>query len=725
MNRRTFLKVSGTAAGGLLLAVYGLEHSKGENGSGVFAPNAFLRIDPDGAVTILVPRPEMGQGVRTSLPMVVAEELDCDWSRVKIEQAPLDKKYGDQYVGGSSSIRDSFGPLRKAGAAARVMLVQAAAARWSVKPDECRTENGKVLHSSGKSIEYSALLRDAVRLTPPENPSLKDPSQFRLIGRKMRSFDTTAIVTGRIQFGIDARLPGMLRAIILRCPVFGGRIKSVDEARASAVAGVRKIIRLDTEQWPWLGEDSPTPAAGVAVLADSTWAALKGRDALIVEWDLSVAERRGTDEMCAFASERSVQQGKWTVRNDGDVAAVLQGAIKKVEAVYELPLVAHATMEPMNCVAWVKEDSAEIIAPTQNPDGVRYVARMLTGLPEERIAVQPTRMGGGFGRRFYSDFAAEAVYLSKAAGAPVQVLWTREDDMQHGTYRPAGYYRISGAVDPAGRVVAWKQHLVNSSRGHYLKWAPPSGKELLPGELGTYDYPAGLIPNFWLEYTHFDSQVPRGQWRSVEDSSNVFVNQAFLAELAEAAGKDPFQFNMELLREDREVKYYDGSYRTSRMRAVFETAAKYGDWGKPLAANCGRGIAGAYSHGAFAANVIEVEVSGRDVLVRRIVAAVDCGQVVNASGVEAQTQGGILFGLSAALFQEITVTAGKVDQTNFDSFPTLRLREAPSIEVHIILSQAPPYGMGEGAVPAVAPALVGAIYQATGKRIRRLPVRLD
>lgn len=721
INRRDFLKISGASGGGLLLSFYFTGCHADAAGRVVFTPNAFLRIDPSSRVTLTIPRPEMGQGVRTSLAMVVAEELDCAWSDVAIEQADLDpKRYGEQYVGGSSSMRDCWEPLRQAGALARRSLLQAAAKQWKVGMEDCDTKSGKVLHAkSGRSATYGELAEAASRekLVAPAKP--KSPGQRKLVGQSIRNLDVPDIVTGHIEFGIDTHIEGALYAVIARAPSIGARLLSMDDVKCLQVPGVKAVLRIDADTIPSFGEDNPAPANGVAVLASHTWAAMKGRDALRLEWsapDASVSTTRMREE----AARRSHQPAKWTYREDGNVEKGLQTATRVVDAVYEVPLLAHATMEPMNCLARVTRDRAEIWAPTQNPQAARDVARLLTGLPENAIVIHPQRMGGGFGRRFYNDYVAEAVSLSQKAGAPVHVLWTREDDMRHGFPRPAGYHVLRGAIDGDGRPSVWMHHLLNASRGHFMKWQAPPGREMKPGEIGSDDYPAGLIPNLRIQYTPLDSPIPRGQWRAVEDSANVFVIQSFLSELAHAAGKDELQFNLDLLSGRGAIPYDGGMYDAGRLRHVFEVAATKAGWGNPLPAGRARGIAGSYSHGTYVAHVAEVEAAENEFVVRRIVSAADCGTIINRSGAETQVQGGVLFAL-AALRQEITVENGAVVQENFADFPLLRIQQAPEVEVELIDNDFPPHGMGEGPVSPVLPAVCNAYFRASGVRIRKLP----
>ena len=727
LSRRRFLSVGATTAGGLLLRVHlpAIGELAGRTPDDRFEPNAFLQIEPSGAVTVVVPRPDMGTGVRTALAMLVAEELDADWSTIRIEQANLDQeRYGPQYAGGSAVVRTSWEPLRRAGAAARVLLVAAAAREWGVDPSACRTEAGAVVHpGSGRRAPYGSLVAIARTLRASGAGVLKTPAERRIIGRPTRSLDTPAIVRGNIVYGIDVRVPDMLYAVIERCPVFGGQVQRIDDRQARAVAGVRAVVRIDADLFPRFGDDSPKMANGVAVVADSTWSAMRGRHALAVAWDARGGESESTTAMRLTAVEATKEAPRFVARSEGDVEAALASAARRLTAVYEVPLLAHATMEPMNCTAHVTGDQCEIWAPTQNPQGVRDVAAAITGLAPSTITVHVTRMGGGFGRRFYPDFAGEAVIVSQAVGRPVQVIWTREDDMQHDFYRPAGYHSMAAGLNERGELIAWAQHLANASRGAYLGWTARAGSDPGVGELEPYDLPAGAVPNLRIGYTPLTSKIPRGQWRSVEPSATVFATQSFLAEVAHAAGRDPLEYQLGLLSAHQWLPYYGSTYDTRRLAAVLRLAAAHGTWGHPLPRGWGRGIAGSYANSAFVAHVVEVEVTAEGMVrVHRVVSAVDCGTVVNPLGVRAQVEGGVVFGLSAALKQQITVEGGRVAQSNFPDFDALRMREAPLIEVYVVPSEEPVCGMGEAAVPPIAPALTNAIFDAIGVRIRVLPI---
>ena len=567
LSRRDFCRISVLATGALLVETClpgGASAAAHRPASTPFAPNAFVRIDANGDVTILVSRPEIGQGVRTSLPMLVAEELDVHWSQVRIEQAGVDEAaFGDQYAGGSQSVAHGWNALRHAGAVARSVLVSAAAERWRVATGSCTTAGGVVTHApSGRRLSYGQLAAAAARLPVPETVPLKDPGRYTIIGRPTRQLDTPAIVNGSQRFGLDTRVAGMRFASIERAAVLGARVAGFDEAAALAIKGVTAVVRVEADSLPGFGDNNPPPAHGVGVIADSTWTALQGRRALNVRWaggattEDTVARQVECRRLAQLPPER-------VVRNDGDVDTAFAGAARTLQATYELPLLAHAAMEPMNCTAHVRPDHCELWIPTQNPADARAVAAAICNLPQQQVTVHVTRSGGGFGRRFYADFVGEAVVLARAAGVPVQVVWTREDDLQHDFYRPASCHAMRAALDEHGRLLAWSQHLVNAQRGDFLKWAPPAGASVLPAgdEIGTADFPAGLVPHLRLAATAIRGcPVPLGQWRSVDESSNVFVYQSFIDELAHAAGEDPLAYRLAVI----------GAPRTTalRLRAI-------------------------------------------------------------------------------------------------------------------------------------------------------------
>lgn len=700
LTRRQFIRATSGAGAGLVLAIAlpGPLAKLMDDDPPPFSPNAWLRISRDGTVTITVAKSEMGQGVRTALPMIVAEELDADWSKVRVEQAIADNKYGSMGTGGSASVRTSWDRLRTAGAAARMMLVEAAAQRWGVPAGECRTDRGNVIHvPTGRSLSYGELAEAASRLKVPENPPLKDPSEFRIIGKNIPRTDTPEKVDGSAVFGIDVSIPGMLFAAVARCPVFGGTVKSFDASRSMAVHGVRKVVRIDS---------------GVAVIATSTWAALQGREALRVTYDEGSAASLTSESIGAMLREFSTHPGA-VLEKTGDPAAVLSASRRKIEAAYEAPFLAHAAMEPMDATAWIRPDRCDIWAPTQNPQGCRAEGARISRLPEAKVTVHTTYLGGGFGRRLATDFLTEALQCSKAAGAPVKVTWTREDDIQHDLYRPVSLHLLSGCLDDSGTLSALTHRVVAPSiTGQRSPERIKDGMDRSAGE-GTMDLPYA-IPNFLVEFVMANTAVPIGPWRSVYPSQTVFALESFIDELAAAAGKDPYRFRHDLMA------------RQPAMQRVLDLAAEKAGWGTPLPAGRFRGIA--FSPPAFfvtpVAQVVEISLQKNSVRVLRVVTAIDCGIAVNPDGVAAQMEGGVVYGLSAALHGKITIKNGRVEQGNFDDYPVLTIDEMPTVETHIVPSALPPTGTGEPGLPAIAAAVANAVFAATGKRVRNLPIVL-
>lgn len=692
LDRRSFLKATAASAGGLLIAFQFPGTKLDAAPESAAKLNAYIHVGSDDVVTFMIAKSEMGQGPMTSVSQILADELDCDWKKIRTEFAPVDPAYGPlQGTFGSMTIRTSWMPLRKAGASARDMLLEAAAQKWGVSKSQLRTENGYVINTaSNERASYGSLADAAGKLTPPAKVELKDPKDFHLIGTSVKRLDTPLKVNGTAEFGIDARRPDMVYAVVARCPVFGGKVASFDATKAKAVPGVKDVVEI---------------SRGVAVIADSTWTAMEGRKALVVKYD------EGKNANLSSASIRELfvnlaQKPGAVARNDGDVNAALANGAKKIEAVYEAPYMSHAPMEPMNCTADVRPDSAEVWVSTQIQTAAMGVTAKITGLHPDKIQIHTLFLGGGFGRRGSDDFVGEAVEISKAIGKPVKLTWSREDDMQHDLYRPASYAKFTGALDQDGWPVAWDTRVVCPSFGGLRNGVDRTSVE------GIIDLEY-TIPNFHVDYHPPDVDIPVTYWRSVGFSQNCFFSESFLDELAHEAGKDPLDFRRKLLA------------KSPRLLAVLELAAQKFDWGKPLPAGHGRGISVVNNIGSYNAQVAEVSVEKGKLRVHRVVCAVDCGHVVNPAGVEQQIQSGIVYGLSASMKGSITIERGRVVQGNFNHYDVLRINEMPVVEVYIVPSQAAPGGIGEASTPSIIPAVTNAIFAATGKRIRTLPIRAE
>lgn len=733
VDRRRFLKTS-AAGGAALLIGFHLPARASDPAEEQEKPpsnplNAWVRITPDNHVTLILAKSEMGQGIMTALPMILAEELCLDWKQVSIEQAPTNPKLYDHGTGGSGSVGSSWLPLRQAGAAAREMLIAAAAKKWEVGTDTCKARNGYVVHGHPeRSYKYGELVADAALLPIPnfKKVPLKNSRDFTIVGSETHRVDAASKATGTAIFGIDARPAGLLYAVIARCPVFYGKVASFDAAKAKAVPGVRDVFQIKTS-----GRGAST-TGGVAVLADNSWAAIQGRKALEVKWDEGSAAGESTEELRNQFIANAAKPGK-VVRTEGDADAALASATKKVEAVYELPFAAHVCMEPMNCTVDIHSDRAEAWVPTQAPQWAQSVIAEAAKLPPEKVAVHTTMMGGGFGRRYQADFVMEAAEVAKAAGQPVMVVWTREDDMQHDFYRPASYHKCQGAVDAAGNLAAWKHFQTSTSIA--AKWREKGEENAEQGEFGTGATVPYSSPNIQIEYTLAHSSAPRAWWRSVEHSSSGFVVESFVDELAAAAGQDPLEFRLKLIGESRKIPQFgEGAdappLDTARLKAVLKLAAEKAGWGKPMPEGEGRGIAGFFSFDTYTAAVAEISIRQNSLKIKRLVCAVDCGRVVNPNGVRAQVESAAIYALTATLKDAITVERGRIVQANFNDYQMMRMKEAPPIEVHLVASEEKPTGIGEPTVPVIAPALCNAIFNATRKsqkdvRIRRLPIRAE
>jgi isoquinoline 1-oxidoreductase beta subunit len=735
--RRVFLKSSVAVSSALFFPFHLSGKLRPRNASessdsNSFSPNAWLEVSSGGDVKIWCGKSEIGQGVRTSLPMIVAEEFCCDWRRVQVVQADLDPKYGDQLTGGSLSVRNSYENLRKAGAAAREMLIAAAVDQWKVPRSECCAETGFVIHVATKrKLAFEQLLGAASSLQPPAAPPLKNPSDFTLIGKPARRTDTKLKITGAAEFGLDTRLPGMLFASVERSPVYGGTPRRFNADEVKSAPHVRAIFELKSAHLTHQFGETSGPGsrnfscAGVAVVADSTWAALQARKLLKVEWNEPPSASESTaslrEKMLRLASEPGA-----VIRSDGDFEKAHSSAAKKIEAVYEVPFLAHATMEPINCTAHVRGDSCELWAPTQIPGAAADSVASALGIPRERVKVHVTFIGGGFGRRLIQDYAVEAALISRDAGAPVQVVWSREDDIRHDFYRPAACHVLQAGLDAQGQLTSWRHRGSSPSIDAFYSGTGISPQDA--AQVDSLDFPALFVPNFRLEFTVAESVLPVGYWRSVSASGNQFVISGFFDEAAHAAGRDPLEFLLASFGSARKISTGGETIDVGRRRTVIELAAEKSGWRTPLAAGRGRGIAAAFGWGSYVAQVAEVTCDAKNGILRvdRAVCAVDCGTAINPLGVKAQMEGAINFGLAQALKSEITVTNGRVDQSNFHDYEVLRMSDAPPfIEVHIVPSTEPPGGCGEPGVPPAAPALANAIFAATGKRIRRLPIRAE
>ena len=712
VNRRDFIRLSAVSSLGLVIGIPKI----GLTADAVAELHPLIRIGADGSITLFAQNPEMGQGVKTALPMIIAEELDVGWDTIRVEQSAWDTRLDNQFSGGSLSIRLNYTAMRQAGATARAMLLAAASWLWNRPENSLATEGGYVVDSAtGKRAAYGALADAAARIPVPEDPPLRSEDDFRLVGTSIPDVDMRRMLTGSQEYSSDLRLPDMLYAVVRRCPSGDGQPASFDATAARQVPGVVDFHVLENTDHGGriILPNCPNFVSGVAVLATNTWAALEGARKLEVEWQMP--DRRDDTDALMQQFERALDDEALVVRKDGDGV----GDETDIDVVYRLPYLAHVPMEPMNCTARVDVDTAEVWAPTQNPPMAAEAVAKVLGIPQANVTIHVMRSGGAFGRRYYADFVMDTVLLAREFSRPVKVLWSREDDIRHDYFRPASVQRVRASARDR-RISHWHQKVVSHPREIYLE------RDGSPAEIYNFEFPAGFVSSLLFEYVSVPARIPLGQWRATEHSGNVFVVSSAIDELAHAHGIDPVQFWLALIGDEQYVQVReDFRFDASRLKNVVELAADKSGWGTSLPKGRGRGIAASYNQGAWVAEVAEVSANGENVSVDRIVCAIDCGRVINPQGAHNQVEGAIVEGLSAALHGRITVRDGIVQESNFNDYPFCRMREIPEIDVHFVESTDAPRGLGEGPLPPVAPAITNAIFAATGKRIRALPIRKD
>jgi len=719
LNRRSFIKISSMVGGGLLLGNFVTHRlaADEELPESEFSPNAYVRIAPDGTVTLIAKNPEIGQGIKTSLPMIIAEELCVPWEQVQVEQGDLNPVYGWQGAGGSSATPGNFHEHRVLGATARTVLVSAAAAIWEVDASTCHAEDGKVLHpASGKSLGYGELTAKAATLEVPKpsEVSLKDPADFKILGRRIPGVDNRKIVTGQSLFGIDVRLEGMKHAIYMRCPVYGGKVLSANVGAIKARPGIEDAFVLEgTDNLGGL-------VSGVAIVGKDTWSTFKAREMLDVDWEHRKVSGLNSKAFAAKAEAFHQGEAQREVRSDGDFEKVYSEASSQVTGRYHYPYLAHANLEPQNCTALYKDGVMEIWAPSQNPAPGKDMVASVLGIPQDKIKVHMMRIGGGFGRRLMNDYMVEvAAIAQRLEGTPIKLTWTRAQDFAHDYYRAAGWHQFRAALDEQGKLSGWADHMVALQEGDQASAGKGTG-------LGDEEFPARMLPVLKFEESLVPTYVPLGWWRAPNSCAIAWASQSFMDEVSQAAGRDYVEFALEMLGEDRELPTkspWNNPYDTGRMKNVIREAAKLCNWGESMPKGRGKGMAFYYSHRGYAAVVAEVTVSGVGALkVDRLTGVVDVGPIVNLSGAEAQVTGSMIDGLSAAWYQELTIEGGRAVEDEFLKYPLLSIADAPKVTAHFIQSDNPPTGLGEPALPPTAPAVCNAIFRATGKRIRQLPL---
>lgn len=722
LTRRSFLQATALSGGGMMLGLYSAPKALAQaHGQPPFDARAFIRIAPDGTVTLVVRNPEIGQGVRNMLPMLIAEELEVDWKKVKVVQADLDSKYGLQSTGGSRAASNNWVPMRQVGAAGRQMLIEAAAKMWGIPESQCYATNGRIYdRKTDRSLGYGELAATAATMPVPDLKSvvLKPANEYKIIGQWTPGIDVPDITVGKAIFGIDFTMPGMLFAVYQKCPVFGGKVASANLDEIKAMPGVRHaFVAEGTVKVGPVIERDPGLEPGIAIVADTWWAAESARKKLQVKWDDGPGASQSTQEFAARARELARQAPARTLKNDGDVDAAMKSAAKTVEAEYSYPFISHAPLEPRNCSARFNSGKLEIWTTSQQPGRGRELVSKTLGIPEDDITIHSLRAGGSFGRGLYNDYMVEASYIAKTAGVPVKLLWTREDDMTHDYYRPGGFHFLKGAVDGSGKIVAWSNHFVSYGEGE--QFSSSAG-------IQASEFPSGFVPNFAMYSSVMPLILKTGALRAPGANSQSFVMQSFIDELAHAAGRDPVQFRLDLL--DHELAHAgekEEAYNAARMRAVVQFVAEKSGWGKrKLPKGTALGIAFHHSFQGYFAHVAEVSVTpNKAIKVSKVWACGDVGsQIVNPSGAEAQVQGAITDGLSELMHQQITLERGKVVETNYNQHQLLRISQASQIEVHFLKTTYPPTGLGEPALPPVIPAVCNAIFAATGQRIRSLPL---